>query len=87
MLASSSSFIPTPLAHAVNQGEGHPRVASLQIAESSEIALTVLQCKPKELCLAVIAVVGINSFETKIKFSSIENLLREWERKIANRQI
>ncbi|GFT82658.1 hypothetical protein TNCV_1634321 [Trichonephila clavipes] len=25
MAASSSSFIPTPLAHADNQGEGHPR--------------------------------------------------------------
>ncbi|GFV39926.1 uncharacterized protein TNCV_1808381 [Trichonephila clavipes] len=28
--ASSSSVIPTPLAHADNQGEGHPRVAPLQ---------------------------------------------------------
>ncbi|GFU65980.1 hypothetical protein TNCV_3458441 [Trichonephila clavipes] len=30
MAASSSSVIPTPLAHADNQGEGHPRGASLQ---------------------------------------------------------
>ncbi|GFW49635.1 hypothetical protein TNCV_2844161 [Trichonephila clavipes] len=30
MAPSSSSFIPTPLAHADNQGEGHPRGAPLQ---------------------------------------------------------
>ncbi|PRD22095.1 UNVERIFIED_CONTAM: hypothetical protein NCL1_50035 [Trichonephila clavipes] len=30
MAASSSSCIPTPLAHADDQGEGHPRGASLQ---------------------------------------------------------
>ncbi|GFU93801.1 uncharacterized protein TNCV_1660251 [Trichonephila clavipes] len=30
MAASSSSFIPTPVAHVDNQGEGHPKEASLQ---------------------------------------------------------
>ncbi|GFY00289.1 hypothetical protein TNCV_4710911 [Trichonephila clavipes] len=34
MTAPSSSFIPTPLAHADNQGEGHPRGAPLQCVES-----------------------------------------------------
>ncbi|GFY03898.1 transposable element Tcb1 transposase [Trichonephila clavipes] len=31
MAASSSSFIPTPLAHADNLGEGHPRVSARTI--------------------------------------------------------
>ncbi|GFU58887.1 hypothetical protein TNCV_964871 [Trichonephila clavipes] len=30
MAASSSSLIPTPLTHADNQGEGHPRGVTLQ---------------------------------------------------------
>ncbi|GFX88173.1 hypothetical protein TNCV_159871 [Trichonephila clavipes] len=39
MAASSSSFIPTPLAQADNQGEGHPRGALLQ-GTSAAIILT-----------------------------------------------
>ncbi|GFY12399.1 hypothetical protein TNCV_1798211 [Trichonephila clavipes] len=31
MAASSSSLIPTPLAHANNRGEGQPRGAQLQV--------------------------------------------------------
>ncbi|GFU96803.1 hypothetical protein TNCV_3512501 [Trichonephila clavipes] len=31
MAASNSSFIPAPLAHADNLGEGHPRGAPLQV--------------------------------------------------------
>ncbi|GFT65410.1 hypothetical protein TNCV_1609391 [Trichonephila clavipes] len=32
MTAPSSSFISTPLAHADNQGEGHPKVATSQLS-------------------------------------------------------
>ncbi|GFU63570.1 hypothetical protein TNCV_4256111 [Trichonephila clavipes] len=36
MAASSSSFIPTPLAHADSQGEGHPRGTPLHDNENEK---------------------------------------------------
>ncbi|GFU68007.1 uncharacterized protein TNCV_2823501 [Trichonephila clavipes] len=44
MASSSSSFIPTPLAHADNQGEGHPREAPFH---SSNISLCDFNLIPK----------------------------------------
>ncbi|GFW72914.1 hypothetical protein TNCV_830382 [Trichonephila clavipes] len=43
MAAPSSSFIPTPLAHADNQGEGHPRGASLHSNSFRTAMITFVQ--------------------------------------------
>ncbi|GFX26623.1 hypothetical protein TNCV_4536341 [Trichonephila clavipes] len=43
MAASCSSFIPTPLAHADNQGEGHPRGAPFHMYKHYKKIVTSVQ--------------------------------------------
>ncbi|GFY11491.1 uncharacterized protein TNCV_3183291 [Trichonephila clavipes] len=58
MTAFSSSFILTPLAHADNQGEGHPRGAPLQPSSKGYVVLLMRQHGLQATALVCLRIVG-----------------------------
>ncbi|GFU32966.1 hypothetical protein TNCV_4155531 [Trichonephila clavipes] len=48
MATSSSSVITTPLAHADNQGEGHPRGTPLQYLTASLMSVFLTYCRNQQ---------------------------------------